>query len=42
MSGLVESFPEFGGRLDVDRVTLFESVLGRGPAQYVPIEDFPL
>ncbi len=42
MTALVDSFPSFPGRLDVDRVTLFESVLGRGPAVYVPLEDFSL
>ncbi|NNJ48517.1 MAG: hypothetical protein HKP18_11890, partial [Acidimicrobiia bacterium] len=39
---VIESMPPFPLRQTVDRITVFESVLGRGPATYVPLEAFPL
>lgn len=40
--GLVENVPAFPLRQTVRRVTIFESVLGRGPATYVPLDTVPL
>ena len=39
---LIAAVPPFPLRQPVDRITVFESVLGRGPAVYVPLETFPL
>jgi 2'-5' RNA ligase len=39
---LIDAVPPFPLRQAVDRITVFESVLGRGPAVYVPLETFPL
>ena len=39
---LIDSTPEFPLQQTVDRITVFESVLGRGPATYVPLETFLL
>lgn len=39
---LTGGFSPYQGRLLVDRVTLFESILGRGPARYSVIEEFRL
>ena len=39
---LLDVVPPFPLRQAVERITVFESVLGRGPATYVPLETFPL
>lgn len=39
---LIDAVPPFPLRQAVERITVFESVLGRGPAAYVPLETFPL
>jgi 2'-5' RNA ligase len=39
---LIDAVPSFPLRQIVERITVFESVLGRGPAVYVPLETFPL
>lgn len=42
MAAIVEAFPTFPGRLAVDRVVLYESVLGRGPVHYEVVDEFAL
>jgi len=39
---LLDAVPAFPLRQVVERITVFESLLGRGPAIYVPLETFPL
>jgi hypothetical protein len=40
--GLLDAVPSFPLRQAVGHITVFESVLGRGPAVFVPLETFPL
>ncbi len=42
VQSLIESVPSFPLRQAVDHITVFESILGRGPAAYVPLEVFEL
>ena len=39
---LLDAVPPFPLRQTVRRITVFESVLGRGPAVYVPLDTFEL
>lgn len=42
MRALVAEFPPPPGRLEVDRVVLFESRLRGGPPEYLVVESFPV
>ncbi len=42
MADIVDTFPPFPGKLAVDRIVLYESVLGQGPVQYRVVDEFAL